>query len=326
VPASKVRMPNYYVPELVSPFKQWKYRVFDKRQAMPTFPEHVQIQTVSHCNANCIFCPNKKTSLEIPIGKRMSMELWKKLIDEIVQSPVRRMSPYLMNESTLDPDLPERIAYFAQRKRPGQYSKINSHGNALNERMALEIMKAGLDRINFSVQGIDPDDYFKVMSLKFEKTVRNIERMIELKKEHNLKTRIRVVMLVTRYLEPHIAEVREFWKKRGVKIHLNQLENRGHHDKIQSDAIAVHELQTYSWCDRLFNQMYILYDGRTVMCCADWEQTSMMGDVSKNTIREVWNNDTYKDYRKRYLTGNVKGLICDGCTKDGDAPDEDDAG
>lgn len=316
--------PTFYVPELATPFQRLKFRLIDKRKPINDFPTHVQIQTVSGCNASCVFCPNKKTDLEIPVGKRMSMDLWKSIIDQLVETPMRRMSPYLMNESTMDPDLPARIKYFTEKKKPTQYSKINSHGNFMNERMMAGLLDAGLDRINFSVQGIDPVEYEKIMVLKFDKTVRNVERIIKLRDEGNYKTRIRVVMLVTTMIEPQLPAIKAFWKERGIKIHLNRLENRGKNSHIKSDEIAVRKLKTFDWCDRMFNQMYILYDGRMVMCCADWEQTSMMGDASKDSIKDIWMNSTYRSYRERYLKGEVKGMLCDGCTKDGERGDDED--
>jgi len=236
--------PKYYLPELVTnPLRRFKFEFLDKRQPLPDAPEHVQIQTVSGCNANCIFCPNKKTELDIPLGRRMDMDLFKSVVDQCVELGVRRYSPYLMNESMLDPQLPERVAYITKRKKSWMYSKINSHGGLLTERMAKGLLDSGLDRLNFSVQGIDPEVYEKVMGIRFDKVLRNIERLIDLKHQGGYKMRIRVVMLDTTEIHDQLPQIRAFWKSRGIRINLNQLENRGHHKNIKSDEIAVHKLE-----------------------------------------------------------------------------------
>lgn len=315
--------PKYYVPELTTnPLTRMKYEMWDKRVPLPSAPQAVQIQTVSGCNANCVFCPNKKTELEIPLGKRMDWDLYRSIVDQCIELGVRRFSPYLMNESMLDPELPERVKYITDRKKPFQYTKINSHGGLCTERMAKGLLDAGLDRLNFSVQGLDPDVYEKIMSLKLDKVLRNIERFIELKREGGYKTRVRVVMLDTVEVHPQLPAIRKFWKERGIKIHVNQLENRGHHKNIQADAIAVHQLENYDWCTRMFDQIYVLYDGRLVQCCADWEQTSQMGDLSRQPLTQIWQGPTYTEYRRKFLNGDVKGTICDGCTKDGAGTDD----
>lgn len=316
--------PKYYVPEFApNPLVRMKYRYIDKRVPLPSAPKAVQIQTVSGCNANCVFCPNKKTELEIPLGRRMDWDLYRSIVEECVDWGVTRFSPYLMNESMLDPELPERVKYITDRKKSYQYTKINSHGGLLNERMAKGLLDAGLDRLNFSVQGLDPVVYEKIMSLKLDKVLRNIERFAELKRQGGYKTRIRVVMLDTKEVHPQLPEIKQFWKDRGIKIHINQLENRGQHKNIKSDEIAVHDLEVYDWCNRMFDQMYVLYDGRLVQCCADWEQTSHMGDLSRQSVRDAWIGKAYMTYRRNFLEGNVKGTICDGCTKDAAGPDLD---
>jgi molybdenum cofactor biosynthesis enzyme MoaA len=312
------------VPALApNPVVRLKYRYIDKREPIPDAPRAVQIQTVSGCNANCIFCPNKKTELDIPFAKKMDWDLFRSIVDQVADLGVRRISPYLMNESMLDNELPERVAYISKRKQPFQFTKINTHGGLLTERMAKGLLDAGLDRLNFSVQGIDPVVYEKIMGIKFDKVLRNIERFMEFVREGDYKIRVRIVMLDTIEIHPHLDEIRAFWKSRGIKINVNQLENRGHHKNIQSDAIAVHQLQNFDWCNRMFEQVYILYDGRLVMCCADWEQTSMMGDLKQHKLHDIWHGEVYTDYRRRFLQGNVKGMICDGCTKDAAGPDDE---
>lgn len=317
--------PKYYVPALTrNPLSRFKYEYFDKREPMPDVPDAVQIQTVSGCNASCVFCPNKKTDLEIPLGKRMDWDLYHSVVDQICELGIRRISPYLMNESMLDPQLPERVAYITKRKQKHQFTKINSHGGLLTERMAKGLLDAGLDRLNFSVQGLDPVIYEKLMNLKLDKVLRNIERFMELVREGGYKIRVRVVMLDTKEVHPQLPQIRKFWAERGIKINVNQLENRGNHKNIQSNEIAVHQLETYDWCTRLFDQIYILYDGRLVQCCADWEQTGIMGDLTKESLYDLWHGARYQDFRRRFLAGDVKGTICDGCTKDAAGPDEED--
>ncbi len=311
---------KYYLPELTTnPITRLKYRVIDKRHPAPDVPMHAQIQTISGCNANCVFCPNKKTDIDIKMGNRMDWDLFRKIVDELLDWGVKRFSPYLMNEPMLDPEFPERVRYISDRKGPGQFTKINSHGGLLTEDMGKRILDSGLDRVNFSVQGLDPDIYFDVMKLPLQKTLDNIERFMELKRDGNYKKpRVRVCMLVTDYIEPQVPEILKFWGDRGVKVNFNQLENRGHHEAIKSESILAssHELKTFDWCTRLLDQIYILWDGRLVQCCADWEQSGIMGNTAQDSLREIWNGERYKKFRMNFMTGDVKGTLCDGCTKD----------
>lgn len=319
-------MPSrYFVPSLLEPIRSLKQRYLEARRPVPRAPKHVQIQTISGCNANCVFCPNQKTEIDIPMGKRMDWDLYRSIVDQVTALPVRRISPYLMNEPLLDPEMPERVAYITAKKTRRQHTKINSHGQMCHERMAKGLLDAGLDEIHFSVQGIDPVIYEKIMGLKFATVTRNVERMVQLRNEGRYRTEIHVIMLDTVEVSPQRDQVFAYWQERGVdEIRFNQLENRGHHRNIQAEEIAVRQLEPFDWCERMFNQMYILHDGRAVQCCADWEQSAVMGDLKVNRLENVWKGLAYTNYRKRFLKGDVKGMLCDGCTKDGGGDGEDD--
>ena len=91
-------------------------------------PDHVQIQTITGCNAGCVFCPNGKTQRKIPLGRRMDWGLYRSIVDQCVALGVRRYSLYLMNEPLLDRELPERIATISTRIKKPQYVKVTSHG------------------------------------------------------------------------------------------------------------------------------------------------------------------------------------------------------
>lgn len=319
-------MPNkYFLPYLVkNPLVRLKYQLIDRRRPLPAAPEHVQIQTVSGCNGNCIFCPNKKTEREIPLGEKMDWGLYRSIVDQCLEMGVRRISPYLMNEPLLDPELSERIKYIADRKKSEQFTKINTNGSLLTERMAKGLLDSGLDRINFSVQGLDPVNYQEVMGLPLQKTLDNINRLLKLKRAGRyMKPRIRVCMLVTRFIEPQLPEIIEYWKARGVKVNLNQIESRGGHGAVKSEEIAPRQLRRFDWCNRMFSQMYILYDGRCVMCCADWEQRGVMGDAAQEPLAEIWIGQKYGCFRERFLNGHVRGMICENCSKDAAHEDED---
>jgi len=315
--------PRYFVPDLVGPLTRLKYRHIDKREPLPDFPVNVQIQTISGCNGNCIFCPNMKTELEIPMGRSMDMDLFRRIVDQLVAQPtVKRISPYLMNEPLLDKHLPERVKHITDRKQPHQYTKINSHGNSCNEGMAKGLLDAGLTRINSSVQGIDPAIYERVMHLKFKKTVENIERMVRLRNEGRHKTRIRVVMLDTTEIHDQIPAIERFWAERGVKIHINQLENRGHHSHIKSDTIAVRPA------------------ARLRLVQSDVQPgLHPLGRPPGHVLRRLGadgdDGRRLQGQRRRHLDGaqaprvpgafpdrQVRGMLCDGYTKDGE-DDED---
>jgi molybdenum cofactor biosynthesis enzyme MoaA len=279
-------------------------------------PDHVQIQTVTGCNANCIFCPNGKTRKQIPRGRRMDWDLYRSIVDQCIDLGIRRYSVYLMNEPMLDRELAERVAYVSARIKKPQYVKVTSHGGLLTGGMAKGLLDSGLDKLKISVQSLNADTYRRIMGLALEKTLKNIDRLLELKIQGGYKLpRLEIVMVDSIQTHDEIPRIRRYWQDREIKLYVEPVENRADQQNIRDTAVGEHSLKSFSWCRRLMEQIYILYDGRMVQCCADWEQRSIMGDLTTQSLAEIWYGEHYSSYRHRFAEGDVKGMICACCRK-----------
>jgi molybdenum cofactor biosynthesis enzyme MoaA len=285
-------------------------------RAYADVPDHVQIQTVTGCNAGCIFCPNGKTQRQIPVGRRMDWNLYRSIVDQCLDLGIRRYSVYLMNEPLLDHELQERIGYISTQIKKPQYVKVTSHGGLLTERMASALLDSRLDKLKLSVQSLDPQTYWKIMRLPLEKTLQNIDRFLELKKKGGYKKpRLEVSMVDSIQTHAEIPDILIYWKERGIKLNIEPVENRAGQKNIRNTAIGAKQLRAFSWCRRLMQQIHILYDGRMVQCCADWEQRSIIGDLTKDRLADIWYGNRYTDYRRRLAAGDMQGMICACCRK-----------
>jgi molybdenum cofactor biosynthesis enzyme MoaA len=288
----------------------------ENRAAVTSAPDHVQIQTVTGCNARCIFCPNGKTRRNIPRGRSMGWDLYRSIVDQCLELGIRRYSVYLMNEPMLDRELAERVAYLSARIKKPQYVKVTSHGGLLTERMAKGLLDSGLDKLKISVQSLDADTYRNIMGLPLAKTLKNIERFLELKIRGGYKKpKLEIVMVDSIQTHDEIPDIRRYWHDRHIKLYIEPVENRADQDNIRETAVGRHRLSSFSWCRRLMEQIYILYDGRMVQCCADWEQRSVMGNLTANSLADIWYGQRYNDHRRRFAEGDLRGMICACCRK-----------
>jgi molybdenum cofactor biosynthesis enzyme MoaA len=279
-------------------------------------PDHVQIQTITGCNAKCIFCPNGKTRRNIPRGRPMDWDLYRSIVDQSIALGIRRYSVYLMNEPMLDRELAKRVEYVSARITKPQYVKVTSHGGLLTERMARGLLDSGLNKLKISVQSLDPNTYRDIMGLELAKTLRNIDRLLALKQQGGYKSpRLEIVMVDSIQTHNEIPNIRRYWQERDIKLYIEPVENRADQQNIRNSAISARKLKAFSWCRRLMEQIYILSDGRMLQCCADWEQRSVMGDLTRESLADIWHGERYSDYRHRFAAGDVKGMICACCRK-----------
>jgi radical SAM protein with 4Fe4S-binding SPASM domain len=68
-------------------------------------------------------------------------------------------------------------------------------------------------------------------------------------------------------------------------------------------------------CWRMWQGCVVTWDGLVVPCCFDKDATHRMGDLKKDTLREVWRNQTYRDFRQKILRSRAEIDICTNCTE-----------
>lgn len=305
---------SYFLKSEVGPIGRMWRKAVHRIEPVPEFPHHVQIQTKSGCNADCIFCPNTETLRVVEHGT-MSWDLWVKIADELIAEGCRRIRPYLMNEPLSDRDLAKRIRYMADRKGPKTIIKINTNASFLkNDETCDRVIESGLDRMNVSFHGISKETYEKSMGgLTYEESLANIERIQERKRVLGIDTpQIKITMVNSGIVKDELARIPEFWKARGCGVNIRPLTDRAN-SRVHDLGVNPQNWEPFSWCKRLMEQMYILWNGDAVMCCNDWHRTTVMGNVRDKSLREVWNSDYYNKLRGKFFKGDVGDMLCGTC-------------
>ena len=306
---------RFYIKEDTPLLRRILMKTFEGCEPVPPFPEDIQIQTITGCNASCVFCPNGKTKNPIKPA-RMDDGLYQKIIDECLKHRVKRISPYLMNEPMLDRKKKKKIRYIADRKPAKLSIKINSNASMLKGEMIEQILNSGLDRLNISFHGISKEVYEESMQgLNHGDVLGNINRFIEEKQRRNLKKpKVTIVMVKTKLVADEIDSIKNYWKQRNVSTHIRAMENRAS-DAVQGRNLNPDKWQPFHWCKRLFTQAYILATGDVVLCCVDWERTTILGNLREKTLEEVWNSEKAVSIRRKFLSGDFRDILCSNCLK-----------
>jgi radical SAM protein with 4Fe4S-binding SPASM domain len=67
-------------------------------------------------------------------------------------------------------------------------------------------------------------------------------------------------------------------------------------------------------CARLWFNPVITWDGKVVPCCFDKDAEYIMGDLTQDSFREIWDGPKYRIFRKSILTGRHMIDMCRNCT------------
>ncbi|MDR2076421.1 MAG: SPASM domain-containing protein [Desulfovibrio sp.] len=305
-------MAEYFMPKRGAGFLNKIYTWLKTgKRFRPSFPRAVEFQTLSTCNAKCLFCPHSQSPERIPHG-RMEDGMIDAIIDECSRHLVGRISPYLTNEPLLDKRMPDILAAIRKRCRPFVKTKINTNASLLTETVGRRLIDSGLSQLWFSVNGYSPETYRASMGLDFKVSMANIDAFLALKKKlGRRRPGIKVTTLNTSLIRPELPYAREYWAKRGVAFSVHHMDNRA--GSVPAN-IAPTAFTPKRNCDLFLKQAYIVENGDMILCCHDWRQTVVLGNIARSSIKEIWNSPSFLDRIYEYYAGDFRNIaICRAC-------------
>ncbi len=225
-----------------------------------------------------------------PLGT-MSDELFEKIIDDCRQFPLRRIEPYLHGEPFMDRKILDRIAYINDTL-PRTEVHIFTNGSLLTAKTVERLRELRVASLLISLNTPTPEKYNAIMGLDWKKTFANLERVAEANRSTK-KVAERFVMRMTAPQETTDAEVARFRKlarAMGARAVIVSLHN--YKGSIDSER-PVPRFPCY-----FVDDLDILYDGNTALCCMDHDGDYSWGDVKQHSVLEVFNSPVAKRYRQ----------------------------
>jgi len=259
------------------------------RDRAPRLPEIVQIEATNICNAKCVFCPRDEMHRRQGI---MSVELFKKIVDECAELGITHVRMHNYGEAFMDRKLVEKVRY-AKQKGIREVGMI-SNGSLITEPIARGLIEAGLDAINISVDASGKEVFEATrLGLKYDKVIANIERLLRLRAESGKRRPKLILSFVRQNNSADEQAFIEHWRSIADKIHVTDLHNWAGTLNTESDV-------NYP-CYRPWLTFTVLWDGRVSLCCADFDGKTVLGDLNSQTIAEIWNAEPYRAVRREHL-------------------------
>lgn len=289
-------------------------------------PFSIDIDPCNLCNFKCGFCAMQTSTEPLNFKKQlMDMSLFRKIIDEIAEFPSRLKTLYLTNygEPLLHPDLPEMICY-AKKKDVSELVGIVTNGSKLNPELNRALIDAGLDRIRISIEAIDEAGYLKAADVKidFESFVSNIRDLHEqsLRAGGSCEIYIKTVDAAVETPEKQDQFYRIF-EEICDKIYIDHVtpiwagwEEIDRRFKIEKIGSHNQRWQDIAVCPYPFYSMCVTPDGIVHVCCADWKRELAMGDLTKQSIVDVWNSKVLRKFWMDMLSGRKNQYpVCEKC-------------
>mgnify|MGYP002620295418 CR=1 FL=1 len=293
---------------------------------MPTF---VSVEPAAVCQLRCPECP-VGVSNSSPAGKGragvsspyLSLEVWRRTLDEIKQWALT-VQFYFQGEPLLNSHLPAMVA---EAHRAGLYTILSTNAQALTPEMAEALVRAGLDRIIVSMDGLSEETYnaYRIGG-SLEKTKAALRYLREAKERLKASTVIELQCLRLRTNEQEWKAFKQQYKSLGADrlvFKTAQLYNYAEgHPLMPSDPRysryrkwkdgLYHRKSLRRGCLRVWSGVVVTTTGEVLPCCYDKSHSYSYGNIMDTPLAELFSNEKARAFRM--AAEQEKPQICQEC-------------
>ena len=267
--------------EYVKYRKEWKRAA--EQSYVPTIPLHVDIELADVCNLRCEMCAHglgtvNKTGF-------MKQELVDRLISECADLGVSSIKFNWRGEASLNSYLPAAIK-LAKEKGILEVA-INTNGLPKKKQILIDCGKAGLDRIIFSIDGHSKSTFETIRKGgNYAQLLENVNEFLAWKSSEGLEKPFVRVQMVRSVRNMHeVDEFIKYWSPKVDDVRISDVMDRG-----QGASLSVGDqiVKGRNRCPQPFQRLTVGRDGTVVPCCADWNEIFPVGDVNKESLKNIW--------------------------------------
>ncbi len=290
-------------------------------------PFSISIEPTTACNLGCSECPSGLKSFTRPTGK-IDLPLFRKVINELSPT-LTYLILYFQGEPYLHPQMNDLIAY-AHKKNI--YTATSSNGHFFSEENAEQTVKSGLDRLIISIDGTTQEVYEAYRKNgKLSKVLEGTKRIVEWKKKLKKSTpHVIWQFLVVGPNEHQLEDVQKLAKSYGVdKVAFKTAQIYDYEDgnylipkneqysRYVKNASGKYTLKykIQDECWKMWHSCVITWDGKVVPCCFDKDADHPMGTLSQYSFKEIWNSDTYNQFRRSLFKSRSSIEMCKNCSE-----------
>jgi radical SAM protein with 4Fe4S-binding SPASM domain len=268
-------------------------------------PNNAMIEVTNACNLQCEMCNHKYMKRKIGF---IEPKLYKKIIDELVELRVKNLGLYAGGESFLHPKIYEFIEYAKNKGIKYVYISTNGLGKFFDYK---KVVESRLDSMKFSIDANKKETYDKVRKGgDWDKLIDNIKKLKEYRYDKKSSLKIYASFVVTEDNYKDLIDYKNGIGKLFDETDFEYVHNQGGQVKRYSKE----KTKEYKPCGMLWNRIIVTYTGKLTICCVDFDEKLVYGDVNKNSLKREWNNDKIKKYRKYHVNGEFyKMPMCPEC-------------
>lgn len=298
-------------------------------------PYNVCIETSTFCNLNCVYCGHSK---HLYPEANMDMNSFIKIIDQLkdFSNKLKKIELYFFGEPLCNPKLPDMLAY-ARKSGVTETIDFTTNGLLFTREKVDEFVEKGMpDTIRISLQGLDEMAYKDYCGAKvdFSTFLNNLRYLYDHKGD--CKISMKVADIAIKYVENGKKRFEELFGDLADTLYIESIipiygdvdyesVDTAIKNKAMNGRENVEQTKINVVCHRPFYRLAVRVNGDVTAACCDQLHDIKYGNISENTIVEIWNGRKRTEFLKMMLRGDrFKHPYCKDCIMPNDITTDDD--
>ena len=275
----------------------------------------IYIEITNSCNFNCSFC--RKSNREI---RFMAKDEFEKIVNEVNEYTDLIML-HIKGEPLMHPELKHILnsAKMAKLK-----VNITTNGSLLGKN--IEALKSdSVRQLNISLHSINKDE---INNINFDEYISNIFNSVKILRENNPNIYISYRLWNLKDISENSENynIIEALEKEYKIEDLKTLAKENNFVELTSKVFLNQDIE-FVWpsmdddivsdtgrCLGLKEQIGILSDGRVVPCCLDQDGNVTLGNIFKDSLKNILESDYAKEITNGFYSNKIIPELCKRCT------------
>jgi radical SAM protein with 4Fe4S-binding SPASM domain len=183
----------------------------------------------------------------------------------------------------------------------------------VDSKLSAGLIDSGLDMLIVSLDGISAETYESIrVGARFKETIGNIESFLTLKQKGK-RPFVTVQMIYINKTQKEAGVFINLWKNKVDSVRIRPYENVDR-DKDYLYAVPLKPQSDYRPCIQLWRGLVVYWDGTVVPCCFDYDKFEVLGNLERDSLRQIWNSEKMIYLRQKHIMGHRLDIpLCKEC-------------
>lgn len=297
-------------------------------------PYTILIEPSNFCNFRCISCFQslKGENYITQNRKIMELDLFKKIIDQLQEwegEKLKVLKLSLYGEPFTNYNFGEMLR-IAKVANIAERIETTTNASLLSEDMCRDLVKYEIDYVRVSIYGGNQESYHRVTGCQ-NANIDEIWNNLKCLQKIKLNEKKERPFVSAKMLDTYTEENEEFLKmfsKVADEVYIDKPHNwtatkeKSFIGSLYSDEQKQKNLKldlqksmsNRIACTMPFTTLAVRSNGDVSPCCIDWNGGTNIGNVNKESLKEIWSGDSLYEFRKMQLENrNTENSSCKNC-------------